>query len=359
MRHLLIIFLFSLLTLSSSAQEPDSLKVEQPLLKDLFLWGNQIIAEKDRSTTDKFYYCDPQLNKLTRLQIKGNPEISHLAVSKSFLFAIVKNQDDFDILSKEKNNNYWATDKLFEEFNLNDNAKFVATDNLLVLVTAERIYYKVFNSTWKYVEIDKLFDRKSSMLLRESAPQHCLLTNRSLYLGYNYGEWSGALIEIPFRIGKEVVFQKGKRIIRDNIVAMSYFKDSTLWFATGLAHMGVAKSGIYKYEDNKLHQILWTKSSLSLKKESDLSAFYLSNLGIPFFVASELGVFKIEHDSLKQVIEKDLYISYPMKNYTVGSLPEAMFVDNDNNIFIASRSLGVFVYSRNNNSYKFSQLTFD
>lgn len=359
MRHLLTIIILFILAFHANGQDLNKLKVEQPYLSDLFIWDNQIIAEKDTEKTDKFFYCDIKLHKLIKLEIDGNSEIAYLAESNSFLFAIVRSDNQFYLMSKGKTAKLWNKEKIFPEFNLTDIAQLVALDNMLVFVTSDKIYYKTLTSTWKSTVLDKLIDSKSSMFLKQSAPQHCLLTNHSLFLGYDYGEWSGALMEIPFVIEKEIVFRKGKRILRDNIVAIKYSKDSVVWFATGLAHMGSAKSGIYKYKNSKLQQVLWTKPTLSLKNESALSAFCLKSMEEPFFIASELGIFKIKKDSLVHVISKNLYISYPMKNYTVGSSPVAMHVDINNNIFIASRSLGVFVYSPKNSDYKFTQLTFD
>jgi len=353
------IILLLILSHSTSAQQVNNLKIEQPLLKDLFVWGDHIIAEKDHTNIHKFYSCDTISKQLIPLTIKGNSEVLYLAESNSFLFAIVKNQNTFSLISKGKTAQSWNSETLFQGFDLIREAKFVANDSLLLFITADKIHYKARSSGWQSILLNSLVDLKSLIFAYGSVPQHCLVTANSLYLGYDHGEWSGALIEIPFISKNNIVFKKGKTILEDNIKAICRTTNDTIWIATGLAHMAAERSGIYKYKNKSLQEILWSKPSLSLPKKSDLSAFCLNNKEEPLFVASILGVFKIESDKLKQVINANLYISYSMKDYSVGSFPEAMYADKNDNLFIASRSLGVFLYTKTGNGYKFTQLTFE
>ena len=102
MRLIPIILLLLILTFSTSAQEVNNLKVEQPLLKDLFVWGDYIIAEKDHTKPDKFYFCDTISKQLMPLTIEGNSGIIYLAESKSFLFAIVKKENTFNLEGQER-----------------------------------------------------------------------------------------------------------------------------------------------------------------------------------------------------------------------------------------------------------------
>lgn len=356
MRHFLFILFLLLLTFFSAAQKFDNLKVEQPLISDLFLWGNHILAETVHDTANKYYYIDSLTNRLLKLEIEDNSKIIHVAQSNSFLFAITKKNGHLNLLSKEKRKTFWLKQELLIKSNAIDNAKFVATDNLLVLVTSEIIHYKLFNSTWKSIEISKLIKLHPES---DRLPRHCLLKDDALYLGYDNGEWGGSLIEIPFSVGDDIVFKTGNLILNENIVAINYSKDSILWIATGLSHLGLAKSGIYKYQNDKLQKVLLENPKLSLKGESDLSAFCLNNNDEPFFIASEFGLFKIQGDCLRQLINEKLIIYYPIKDYIVGSYPVGMYIDREGNIFIASRSLGVLVYKKLGNQYTFSQMIFN
>ncbi len=351
-------FILLLSVLTTFGQEVTDLKHEQPILKSLFIWDNLLIAERDWVTTDKFYICDTTKESLTRLSIASDTAILDLAETKSFLHAIIKKDNSYFLLTKNKYESKWNYESIFPEFPNLKKFKLVATDNLLVLVTAEKIYSKRPNSLWHEGAVDSLLTPHWRIPFAYM-PEHCILIENSLYLGFDNGEWGGSLWEIPISNEKETIFDRGKLVLQDNIVGLEYSSQGLLWVATGLAHLGLQESGIYTYDNSKLQNILWSQPSLSLKEKSDLSAFCLKNTAEPFFAASEFGVFKISNENLEEVLKAKLYLTYRMQHYSVGSRPVGMYVDNNNNIYIAQRSLGVFVYTKTIDSYAFRQMTFD
>lgn len=357
MTDIKITFILLLTTLSVFGQDVSRLKVEQPLLKNLFVWDNLIIVEKDWAANDKYYVCDTLKGRLTRLHIANDTAILDLAETKSFIHAITKRRSSYVLVTKNRNHHSWSSENLFSGFQKIQKFKLVANDSLLTLVTSEKIYTKRPNSKWQEISIDSILD-KSHMLFNKM-PEHCLLTMTSLYLGFDKGEWGGSLWEIPISTEKGIALSKGKLILEDNIKALEYSSQGVLWVATGLAHLSLRESGIYRYQDAKLQQVLWSQPSLSLKEKSDLSAFCLKNAEDPFFVASEFGVFKISNENLEEVFKAKLYLTYSIKDYSVGSSPVAMYVDKNNTMYLAHRSLGVFVYTKTNDSYAFRQMTFD
>lgn len=352
-----ITFIFILATFSVLGQDVSQLQIGQPTLKNLFVWDNLIIAEKDWTFNDKYYFCDTLKGRLTRLNIANDTDIVGLAETKYFLHAIVNRGSSYVLLTKNKQQDKWSSDTLFSEFQGLKEIELLAIDSLLVLITSEKIYTKILNSEWQEILIDSLLDE--SNVLFNKMPEHCLLTKNSLFLGFDKGEWGGFLWEIPVSMGNERRLSKGKLILKDNIRALEYSSKGVLWVATGLAHLSLRKSGIYKYQNAKMHQLLWSQPSLSLKENSDLSTFCLKNAEEPFFVASEYGVFKISSGNLEEVLKSKLYLTYSIKDYLVGSSPVGMYVDKNNTMFIAQSTLGVFLYTKTKDTYTFRQITFD
>lgn len=373
MTNIKLAFIFFLSTLSCFGQNIDQLKVEQPLLKRLLVWNGLIIAEKDWSRTDKYYVCDTIKNRLTRLQIANDTAILDLTETPSSLHVIVQRDDSYFLLTKNKHERKWTTNPLFPDFNKIKKFRLVANDNLLLIITFDEIFFKQPNSTWEKIAIDSLIDEFHTN--DYDIPQHCLMTSNSLYLGYDNGEWGGALVEIPISKGDNKTFGKGKFIIEDNIKGLEYSSKGTLWIASGLSHLAIRESGIYTFQKDKLQQVLWPQPRKSKDKpqqdsvpqmhllfgeKSDLSAFCLKDKEVPLFIMSEFGVFRIQKDSIEEVIKTKLNIEYSLeKGYSAGSRPVGMQIDNNSTIFIAQRSLGVFVYIRNKDSYTFRQISFD
>ena len=348
---LLIIASFSVL-----GQNIHDLKIEQPSLNNLFVWNNLVIVEKAADEHGKFFICDTSKEKLERLTIEKDTNILALAESTSFLYAIVKRGDAYVLITKHKNQNTWISEGLFPDFNTIKRWKLVANDNLLILVTMDKIYTKTHSSEWTAVPFNSIVE-KTKMFL-DNMPSHYVLTKNSFFLAFDNGEWGGSLWEIPISTSRKAVLSKGKLVVGDNIKGLQYASSGVLWIATGLAHLDARESGVYKYANNTLQKVLWSMPSLSLKEPADLSAFCLKNAEQPFFVASALGVFKMLDENLEEVIHANLYLRYSLKNYDVGSSPVAMHVDGNNTIYIAQRSLGVFVYTKTNDSYAFRQLSF-
>lgn len=373
MTNIKLAFIFFLSTLSCLGQNINQLKVEQPLLKRLLAWNGLIIAEKDWAKTDKYYVCDTIKNKLTRLQIANDTTILDLAETHSSLHVIVQRDDSYFHLTKNKHEDKWTTTPLFPDFNKIKKFRLVANDNLLVIITVDEIFFKEPNSIWKKIAIDSLVD--AFYTSNYNIPQHCLITENGLYLGYDNGEWGGALAEIPISKGNSKTFGKGKFILDYNIKGLEYSSKGTLWIASGLSHLAIRESGIYTFHKDKLKQVLWPqprklkhkpqqdsvpKMHLLSGEKSDLSAFCLKDSEIPFFIMSEFGVFRIHKDRIEEVIKTKLNIEYSLeKGYSAGSRPVGMQIDNNGTIFIPQRSLGVFVYIRNKDSYTFRQISFD
>lgn len=354
MRIAIVIYLL-LSFYTGSSQDINQLKVEQPLISGMFLWDNLIIVERDRYTTDKYFICDTTVKKLSPLQIADNSLVLGLTETKSSLYAVSKMNDTYFLLTKHKDEVKWKSENITIQGLNSTELKLLSTDNLLVIVTAENIFYRKTSSSWKSVPINIKNNNGYYQI-----PKHCLLTSSSLFVGFNNGEWGGSLWEIPFSTEKEKAFGKGELILEDNIVALEYSSQGELWIATGLAHMGLYESGIYKYHNTNLRQILWSTKSLEFDENSDLSAFYLRNNNEPYFIASKLGVFKILNENIEEVIKAKLTLHYrKTPNLISGSSPVGMYVDSMKNIFVAQRSLGVFFYKNLGNTYEFKQINFD
>lgn len=373
MNNTKLTFILFFTVLSVRAQEANNIKTQQPILKNLFLWDNLVIAERDWVVTDKYYVCDALKGKLTRLQISNDTAILDLAETHSFVYAISKRDELYFLLKKVKGQNKWDATPLFPGFDKILKFKLVANDSMLVLITRDEIFYKQTNSYWQKTAIDSLMDEFNTY--DYNIPKHCLMTANRLYLGYDNGEWGGALWEIPISNEGEKNLSKGKLILDDKIMGLQYSLQGTLWIASGLTQRARGESGIYMFEKDSLQQVLWPQPHKSRDRNqaeslpqqhllfgdnSDLSAFCLKNKVMPFFILSGLGVFRIQKDGIEEVLKAKLNLEYSLGNdYSVGSRPVGMHIDNNNVIYIAQRSLGVFVYIKNKHVYSFRQISFD
>jgi hypothetical protein len=75
-------------------------------------------------------------------------------------------------------------------------------------------------------------------------------------------------------------------------------------------------------------------------------------------VAARLGVFEVNRNGMKQLIKADFFTSYREERTSVGSFPHGIATDTGDNIYVATRSLGVLAFRRQDEGFLLKQIGF-
>jgi hypothetical protein len=73
-----------------------------------------------------------------------------------------------------------------------DDQVLVVFEKYVALLSSDDLYWRISDGSWLRTPL-----RRPISVEIKGPPQHTLLTNRSLFLGYNRGEFGGGLVYIP------------------------------------------------------------------------------------------------------------------------------------------------------------------
>lgn len=346
------------------------LLAEQPLLKSIRAWNNHIVIESEaynefnRHWDSSYYVVDLKTNTLNPLVIPGCSNIRSLADNTKVAFALCSNDQRLVLLSAIQGAvNRWNAEPLPVDRYANGNYLLVASENHLAMLSGEDIYWQPTGGKWHKTTMPS----PDSMEIK-AAPMHALLTNESLFLGFDKGEFGGGLVSIRLDALTTNPLEDSKDLSSMNVIGIVRGVAGTIWVAGGLSHLVgrradlvMIKDGTIKAilnEDNVLERKLSSLGSVSLPGSSDISALCLDPAERPLILATRLGILEVSETSLIYRIKANFHISYKMPRYSVGSSPVGMTCNADGTILVATRSTGVLAFVKTASGYDFRQMKF-
>jgi len=327
---------------------------EQPQLNAIHLWNGTLVAradsydETEASWRFSYYLVDP-LRGLSRLRVEGCEKIQSVAETSQTVFVLCVDSHESVLMSLQKHmGSQWERHPL--RTHLRGDEILVASRSHLTLISTAKISWLTSNGDW----VETVLAQPPLQITNTASPQYGLLTDSYLYLGYDQGEFGGALLAIPFNPDSTRPFGPSKQLSSMNVNTILQDRAGKVWVTGGLAHMGSKWADIAEISNGTLTTLLRdhpgesTRQStgpLRLPKRSDVAGACVTPAGQVLVVAPNAGVLAVS-DKLTIVIGEDLRVSYEMGDYKVGSSPVGMICPEDKTILIATRSTGVIEFTR-------------
>ena len=325
---------------------------EQPQLNAIHLWNGILVArghsydETEASWRFRYYLVDP-VRGLSPLSVGGCEKVQSVAETLQTVFALCADNQASVLLSSQKHmGSRWERHSLRRH--LRGDEILAASRRHLTLIATDKITWLASNGDW----LETALAQPPLQITNTASPQYGLLTDGYLYLGYDQGEFGGALLAIPFNPDSTRPFGPSKQLSGMRVNTIVQDQSGSVWVTGGLAHMGSKWADIAVVTNGTLRTLLsehpgestgQSNGPLRLPKRSDIAGACVTPTGQVLVVAPNVGVLAVS-DKLTVVIGEELRVSYKMPDYSVGSSPVGMICPEDKTILIATRSTGVIEF---------------
>ena len=370
---ILFIYLMAAVTPGAYADPPEStvssLGTVGPLIASIEEWDGiiSVVAEEyqpeKRASKRTFHYIDLIDKFIKPLIVKDGYDITALGENKQHAFALCSKNKDLFLFRKSRlvPNASWEMQKLDFKIDGTREIKLAANDIFLFILSANHIWASRDAEPWRKIALNEIIGERKEVepWPNWNSPHKVLATNNNLFLGYNGGEFGGAAYAIP--LNGEGISGAGLRIGSFNVCGLKEDRYGNDWIAGGLAHMGIRKAHLYQYNHGKIAVIIdqkgYQENNLTkfFKKEeqakleipiTDIKGLAINAEGNPVLVGSEIGVFEYATGKISPVIKADMHG------------PVGIVIKNDD-IYLASRSMGVYEFKKKNQRYEFQLITFE
>ena len=343
---------------------------EQPLLRSIQVWGGEVVvlAEDYEPRTFTPYRVDLEHGSLEPLVIKGCSSIPSLAESASTQFAACHSPGKSRVLARNTSPSAkWRTELVLPE--PTPEYLIAASGSAVAVVTSERIWYRADGGDWR-----KTDHKVRSEYLGVVTPTEVLLTRRSLYLGWDLGEWRGMLYRWPVLSDSESPFGTGEFLREINVNSIVEGPDGAVWVSAGLGHLGLRRGILLRIQGDDIRTLVnedgyfdemkagVPEPELRLPGSSVIDGFTFDQSGRGLLLAESLGVLRLADGRLSYAIEGSLDREYRRREESIGqdviigSGPRGI-VSTPEGIFAATSSLGVYAFFGAGPDYEFRQIT--
>lgn len=337
------------------------LKTGQPLIESIHSWNNNIIVSTEKykpQWSRSFWRVDNTQGVLMPFYAENNNPV--LAISESSLRDViaVSSNDRVELkflpqptrklkfLPQPKKNTIILRDESIHPFRLaaNHDHTFLVSDDRIIVIPNKR-QRKIIRLDGRIPEEWRIF------------PRAIAATETHLIVGYDHGEWGGAAYS--FAITRNGDLDTPNLLLEKNVCAIDQDAERRVWIASGLSHLGLREAGLHVYDGKEVTAIISQRGVgdgpkeqkeedplLSLREETEISGMIVHPQGEVIFVATEGGIlsYRVGHPP-KRLWDGNLGITYGGTQCSTGSYPQGIAV-NGNSLYIASRSLGVFRFER-------------
>jgi len=195
-----------------------------------------------------------------------------------------------------------------------------------------------------------------------------LLGGDVLLLAYDVGEFGGGL----YRMDLKRPDKAPSELIDGNVKALARSKSGVVWAAGGLAHMGSLSAAIYRIDGDSVQVVaairgfngrqgdkISKKAGVQFPGLTSVTGLSFGKDDRPTVVLPEFGVFELAGGRFVALYGGPLSFHYTMASGAgVGSHPVGLAIGKAGEIFVASRTLGIFVLRKDSNRYHLKQLLF-
>lgn len=259
----------------------------------------------------------------------------------------------------------WQSEGLPNSFPDTSSIRIVVHNNLLICFALGGAFTRI-GRNWQ--PFRKLFHWGSIA----PVPQCVLCIEKSVYAGYDAGEWRGALFRLDkasptwTNCASEYLpypnVAENRKIIKNNwieevmigylpITGVTQSSDNHVWISSGLAHLGSIDCALDEYDGSCWKRII--PGSVTLPEESDITGIAFMPSGELRIVAGCLGLLELKGYSLHPVLGVNWY-ELGQSIYTQG-----LMIDQDGRNFIGTFDAGILLSHMKGDELILQRLTFD
>jgi hypothetical protein len=345
---------------------------EQPLIRTIYEWGDQIAAitetyqAKEKRLTTELYVVDPSISRAIPVRVPDCDAYHDVAydarLGKLVLCGTGKSARVYKMSGAA-----WAT---VSEPVPGTGFRF-AVDGDRIAIVSDGIVFVISASSNVRPEVIPLRIGMPPGVM----PSALLLADGALFVAYDLGEFGGGLYWMELKRGAK----PPTRVIHGNVAALARSRSGVIWAAGGLAHLSGLSAALYRVSGNRVEVVaaiggfqggrrfdgaqidekITEKAGVPFPGLTSLSGLSLGGEERPTVVLPAFGVFEFSGDRFVRLYEGELSFHYQMPTYGVGSHPVGLAIGQSGDLYVASRSLGIFVLRRQDDRYELKQLLFE
>jgi len=345
------------------------------LIESVARWDGRVVVVTDEygngepRLSHRVFVVDAIAGALVPLRLgKGMTPVS-VAENATACFAVCRRGTQQVLLTKNKQGAAgWVESELDFVIASGESVRLAAGYDRLLLVTETSLYERSRTKSWVKWSLKDVLgkDLEDWRIL----PSAILATDDGVIIGYNRGEWGGAAYAVSFpATGQSPTSEK---IVQFPVRSIVQEVDGKIWIAGGLSHMGGQMAWLYQYSDGRIRPIIRQEDagtderSVAVSSDAlwhwetatEISGATVGSDGKLLVVAARLGVFEVNRNGMKQLIKADFFTSYREERTSVGSFPHGIATDTGDNIYVATRSLGVLAFRRQDEGFLLKQIGF-
>jgi hypothetical protein len=198
-----------------------------------------------------------------------------------------------------------------------------------------------------------------------------LLTKDSILIAYAHGEFGGALYRVDLSQSATPT-----KLLDDNVKFLARSPSGAIWAASGIGHMGYEHGAMYRVDGPKPETVasvsgdvttgvakIGKTSGVEFPGLTEVAGLAFGDSDRPIVVFPQLGVFELGDDRFNARYRGSLFFTYRDSlgsiRIFVGSAPVGVVTGSSGELYVASRSLGVFWIRREGQPASIKQLIFE
>lgn len=344
---------------------------EQPLIRTIYQWGDQIAVitenyQLKEETRSRLYVVDPSISRAIPVRVPDCDAYHDVAydarLGKLVLCGTGKSARVYKMSGAA-----WAT---VSEPVPGTGFRFAVDGDRIAILSDGIVFVVSASSNVQPAIIPLRIGTPPGRM-----PSAMQLVDDVLLLAYDIGEFGGGLYRMELEHGGKPPI----RVIDGNVAALARAKSGVIWAAGGLAHMASVSAALYRISDGRLDVIaaidgmqggprfdgktradtITQKAGVPFPGLTSLSGLALGKEERPTVVLPKLGVFELAEDRFVRLYDGALSFHYQMPTYGVGSHPVGLVIGPSGDLYVASRSLGIFVLRKQDDRYELKQLLID
>ncbi len=233
----------------------------------------------------------------------------------------------------------------------------VALDGMNILILAERVLWHRHDGEWRRITFPEIGDPEQLPDNRD----HVALIDDTLYVGFDRGEWGGALVALDLVQQSWIPASVKSRL--DGLPVLGFTRDPTgdLWAVEGLAHRRHRKGALRIFRKGKWVQFAKTFTTLPANKDGSIDdrttnwgypptkfiGLDFDTDGDPYVLTPELGIFRHHNGDWLRVTKQWPDFSY--HDSALGGIatnhPNAMAIVDEHTAILTVNDTGVLVYN--------------
>lgn len=345
---------------------------EQPLIRTIYEWGDRVavITERyqvtEKTPTSRLYVVDQAISRVIPVRAPGCDTYHDVAHDAGLGKLLLCGSGASARVYRMSGASWTAVSESVQGTGF----RFAVDGGRIAVVSESTVFQMSASSSGGPASVPLRIEKPPSVL-----PSALLLGNDGLLVAYDIGEFGGGL----YRMDLKQPGEAPARLIAGNVEALARAKSGEIWAAGGVSHMSSVSAALYRLSGDRLEVIaaiggmeggprfdgsvrgdrITERAGVSFPGLTSLSGLSLGKEERPTVVLPELGVFELAGDRFVRLYEGALSFRYQMPTYGVGSHPVGLAIGKSGDLYVASRSLGIFVLRKEGKRYNLNQLLFD